>query len=480
MPNRTPTRTNLSLRVLVVDDESNIRTQLAIFLEAEGHQVVAHGTIHEALTEASWQSFDLVFLDVRLGLDNGLDYIPRLLVESPWAKIVVITAYASIETAVTAMKRGATDYLPKPFTPTQVRLVTEKIAQQRMLERRVQAMQQTLDGGDPEADMATNSPAMARAIELASKVAASQATVLIRGEIGTGKGRLAHAIHRWSSRSAAPYMPVHCRTHSAEVLDALIFGVSMKDRDADQGEWPGRLELCEGGTLHLQEIGELSPSLQPKLLRLLNDREFERFNDFKSRRADVRIIATSSIDLAREVRRGHFRPELLLSLEVVTIDLPPLRQRPDDVEPLALRYLAFFCRESRRHISGFTKDAIAVFQKHYWPGNVRELRNVVERAVLICKNDEIGIEHLPSNMLNPPAAVRVGDMVPLETIQDLHIRKVVASTRTIASAANILGVHTGTIMRRLKRFGGDSAAPELTAHDEQLRTNGENDDGAEN
>lgn len=193
------------LRILVVDDELNIRTQLSLFFEAEGHNVVARASIHEALVEASWQAFDLVFLDLRLGMENGLDCIPPLIAESPWAKIVIITAYASIDTAVESMKRGAADYLPKPFSPAQIRLVTQKIAERRLLERRVEALQLALGGIDPESDLPTANPTMSMAIELARQVANSQATILIRGEIGTGKGRLARAIHGWSNRKDAPF-----------------------------------------------------------------------------------------------------------------------------------------------------------------------------------------------------------------------------------------------------------------------------------
>jgi two-component system, NtrC family, response regulator AlgB len=463
-----------ALRVLIVDDEANIRTQLSLFLEADGHRVVAHGNIHEALVEASWQAFDLVFLDVRLGLENGLNFIPRLLAESPWAKIVVITAYASIDTAVESMKRGAADYLAKPFSPAQVRLVTQKVAERRLLERRVEALQLALGGIDAEADLPTANPAMAGAIELARQVANSQATILIRGEIGTGRGRLARAIHAWSNRSAAPFARALCQTTATDVLDAEIFGLSLKDRPDSLSESPGWVEFCDGGTLHLEEIGETPPSLQPKLLRLLRDREYERHNDFKMRQTNVRVVATTSMDLENAVRRGRLRADLLLALEVIKIDLPPLRQRVEDIPQLAMRYLVYFTRESHRAIGGFTSAATDALQKHSWPGNVRELRNVIERAVLICKNDEIGIEHLPPNLLNSPCSYTIGDLVPLEVIQDLHIRKVVASTRTIASAANILGVHSGTVIRRMKRFGNEAgpAAPELQSSENNGASSG--------
>jgi len=454
-----------ALRILIVDDEANIRTQLSLFLEADGHRVVAHGSIHEALVEASWQAFDLVFLDVRLGMENGLDFIPRLLAESPWAKVVVITAYASIDTAVEAMKRGAADYLPKPFSPAQVRLVTQKVAERRLLERRVEALQLALGGIDPELDFPTANAAMARAIELARQVASSQATILIRGEIGTGKGRLARAIHGWSNRAEAPFATALCHTTATDVLDAELFGLSLKDRSDSVSESPGWVEFCDGGTLHLEQIAETPPSLQPKLLRLLRDREYERHNDFKMRQTNVRVVATTSADLEHAVRRGRLRADLLLALDVIKIDLPPLRQRIEDIRLLASRYLAHFGRESHRTIGGFTSSAIDALERHSWPGNVRELRNVIERAVLICKAEEIGIEHLPNNLLNSPCNYTIGDLVPLEIIQDLHIRKVVASSRTIASAASILGVHSGTIIRRMKRFGRETTLPDASSTD---------------
>jgi NtrC-family two-component system response regulator AlgB len=439
------------LRILVVDDEANIRTQLSLCLESDQHQVICHGNIYDALTEASWQAIDLVFLDLRLGVDNGMDFIPRLLAESPWAKIVVITAYASIDTAVEAMKRGATDYLPKPFTPAQVRMVTEKVAQQRLLERKVEAIQRAFGELDPESDFPTNSAAMEKSLELARRVAASNAMILIRGELGTGKGRLARAIHAWSNRSEAPFSTIYCNTTNPDAFDAELFGVSRSDAPETAGGGAGRVEACAGGTLLLDEIGQTPLSLQPKLVRLLEDKEYERHNEFKTRKTDVRIVATSRLDLQHEQEQGRLRADLVLACETIRIDIPPLRQRAEDIPLLAGRYLVFFSRENHRSIAGFTSAAMEVLKEHIWPGNIREMRNVIERAVLLCKSDRIGIEHLPQNLLNSPSAHGVGDLVALETIEQLHIRKVVDSMPTLASAAAVLKMHPGTVVRRLKK-----------------------------
>lgn len=464
------------LRILVIDDESNIRIQLSLCLESAGHKVVGHANIHDALAEASWQVFDLVFLDLRLGTDNGLDFIPRLLAESPWTRVVVITAYSSVDTAVEAMKRGASDYLAKPFTPSQVDFVTRKVAERRMLERRVEALQVALGEMDPEADLVTASPAMERALSLARQAATSQATVLIRGEPGSGKGRLARAIHAWSKRSKAPFATVHCQTAAADPLEVELFGHSAREPGDPLRETPGWIQFCDGGTLHLEEVGDMPPSLQPKLLRLLHHKEYERFNDFKTRPANVRVVGTTSVDLENAVKHRRFLPDLLLALQVVHIDLPPLRQRPEDVHMLAMRYLTYFARENHRIIAGFKPQAWEVLNKHSWPGNVRELRNVVERAVIVCRGDFIEVEHLPPNLLRAPAAYSIGDLVPMEIVQELHIRGVVASTRSIRSAAAVLGMHPDTVVRRLKRNGAD--ATQIRAESDSAIPTGDADDPA--
>ena len=442
-----------SLRILVVDDDPNIRLTLSMCLEDGGHEVIAHGTIDEALTAASRRAFDLVFLDVRLGMDNGLDFIGQLLAQSPWARVVVITAYASIATAVRAMKEGATDYLAKPFTPAQVQTVTQRVAERRRLEWKIQALQAAL-GDDPEAEFPTNNAQMQRAIDMARQAADSRATILIEGELGTGKGRLARAICAWSGRRDGPYAFVSCDTTSAEALEAELFGTVALGQNSATLEMPGKLALCEGGTLVLEQVGQCPPSLTQKLLLLLRDKEYERQNDFKLRKADVRIIATTSFALQQAVERRRFSPDLLLALEVVKIQVPALRQRPEDIPMLARRYLAYFARENHRPIIDFTGDAMHAIRQHKWPGNVRELRNVIERAVLACNEAEISIKHLPPDLLGGgTGSWTIGDLVPLETIEGMHIRGVLAAAGSIRGAAGVLGVHENTLSRWLRKNG---------------------------
>ncbi|MDB5289361.1 MAG: two component, sigma54 specific, transcriptional regulator, Fis family [Phycisphaerales bacterium] len=440
------------MRVLVIDDESNIRVTLGLCLEAEGHEVQTCSTPAEALAAVSRRACDLVFLDVRLGTANGLDLIPRILAESPWAKVVVITAYASAETAMAAMDRGAADYLPKPFTPTQVQLVTRKAAEQRQLELRLGSMQRDADPSDSFDDFTTTSSEMRQAIDLARRLAPGDVTLLIRGEAGVGKSRLARAIHAWSGRVPEAFAEVSCRTESAESLEAELFGISARDLPNAPPGMRGCIALCGGGTLVLDEVGAAPPAVQPKLVRLLHDREYERVNDFVARKADLRIVATTSRDLEQEAASGALRTDLLLAVNIVQIDLPPLRRRPEDIRFLADRFRRAAERKMRKTVGGFAPEATEALVRYAWPGNLRELQDVVERAVLQCESATIGLEHLPPAMVIPddPAA---RELLPLQTVEEMHIRRVLARAQTIEAAAAVLGIDPATLWRRRKRYG---------------------------
>jgi NtrC-family two-component system response regulator AlgB len=449
--NRTDLR---ALRILVIDDEENIRFAIGACLETDGHKVVTAGSIEEAMAHTAREAFDLIFLDIRLGTQNGLDFIQPLLDENPWARIIVITAYASIETAVEAMKRGASDYLSKPFEPAQLSLLTQKVAERRLLERKMESLQRALGTMDPEADFPTASPIWREAIEFARRVATANSPVLIRGEPGSGRGRLARAIHEWSNRAQAPFVSVAFDGQSVDALEVELFGSG-----PEVGGKIGAVAFAHGGTLLLDEISNIPMRLQHKLLALIRDKEFERQDQISRRPADVRIIATTNADLHRAAETGKFRPDLFLALNVAQIDIPPLRERPEDILLLAERYLAFLSREHHKPISGFSRDATFVLKTHEWPGNSRELRNVVERAVLACDSDVIGLEHLPADLMNATARARdpgaasyqVGDLVPLAMIEEAHIQQVLASAKTLRRAAAILGVNASALCRRLKR-----------------------------
>lgn len=440
------------LKILVVDDEANIRRTLAISLEAEGHSVVTVSNGRDALAEAATQSFDLTLLDLRLGTTSGADLIPELIARSPWMRIVIITAHGSIDSAVETMKRGASDYLTKPFTPTQVKLVVERVARMRALEQKVAGLEDGLGSRDTDAMLRTRDPAMQRVVSFAQQVAASDTTVLLRGESGTGKGVLAHAIHAWSYRASKPFGTVSCPALSPQLLESEMFGHTKGAFTGAVRDNLGRVASTDGGTLFLDEIGDLPITLQPKLLRFVQDREYERVGESRQRHADVRLITATNVDLEAASRDGRFREDLLYRIKVVQIDLPPLRERPEDVTDLANRFVAELGRA--RPIAGLTDQAHAALRNYAWPGNIRELRNVIERALILCQREQIGIEHLPANFASSKTApdIELGDSVSLDQLEETHIRRVLVRSKSLDEAAGILGIDVATLWRRRKKY----------------------------
>ena len=441
------------LNILVVDDEANIRRTLSICLEAGGHRVAGAGCAKDALAESARRPFDLAFVDLRLGAEDGLELIPALLAAAPWMKIIVVTAYASIDSAVEAMKRGASDYDPKPFTPAQIALAVGRVFEMRALEQRVAALQEDLGRGRPEIDFSSASPAMRKAIDQARRVAASEATVLLRGESGTGKTVLARAIHGWSRRSAKPLGIVSCPSFPAELLESELFGHIKGAFTGAVRDNPGRVAACEGGSLFLDEVGDLPPALQPKLLRFLQEKEYERVGDNVTRKADVRLIAATNADLVAAIRAGTFREDLFYRLGGFPIDLPPLRERSEDIAPLAEKLLVFHARNNHRACSGFTGEAIRALTAYPWPGNIRELSNVIERAVILSGAERLGVESLPAAFPPGDASPRIGDPVTLERIEEEHIRRIIAGVPSLQEAARVLGIDQATLWRRRKKYG---------------------------
>jgi NtrC-family two-component system response regulator AlgB len=441
------------LNILVVDDEANIRKTLALCLETNGHRVTAVGSLKDAQEEAALQVFDLAFVDLRLGTDSGMDLISLLKAACPWIKIVVITAYASVDTAVEAIRRGATDYIPKPFKPDQVMLVTERAAAMHAMEQRISGLQEDLERVHPEILFQSHHPGMQRAIELARQVAPSEAVVMLRGPSGTGKTVLARAIHGWSQRATKPLGIISCPTLSPELLESELFGHVKGAFTGALRDNPGRVAACEGGTLFLDEIGDLPLAIQPKLLRFIQDREYERVGDQRSRRADIRILAATNADLEQAVKDGRFREDLYYRLNVIQIEIPPLRDRPDDTELMATTMLGFFGAQNHKIFREFSEDALRALRTYAWPGNIRELRNVIERAAILCPGDVVGVENLPESISPHRPPIQLGDRVPLTAIEENHIRRVLAATKSLQEAAEILGIDQATLWRKRKQFG---------------------------
>lgn len=440
--------------VLLIDDDASLRRTMRLTLEALGHRPTEARDRTQALELLDRQRFDVALLDLRLGREQGLDLLPELVRLAPALSVVVITAYATIETAVEAMRRGAFDYLPKPFTPDQLRVSLERIARVRRLETQVEDLEAQVRAVTPEADLQTQEPVMQQALDMAFRAAGSEACILLRGESGTGKGVLARDIHAHSPRAAAAFVTVHCPSLSAELLESELFGHVKGAFTGAVQDTVGKVAVADGGTLFLDEVGDLPVPIQPKLLRLLQEKQYERVGDSRTRVCNVRILAATNRSLETEIAAGRFREDLLYRLNVIEVTLPALRQRPKDILPLADHLLRFFARQGGKSISGFSVEAQAALQRHSWPGNIRELRNAVERCVILSTGPVIERADLPSQIIAPVSpGVQVGARVTLDQLEAEHVRRTLGSTATMEEAAAVLGIDPSTLYRKRKRHG---------------------------
>src|SRR3984893_17634554 len=439
------------MRILVIDDEKNIRRTMAMAIESMEHDVICVASGAEAFKELRNAAFDVVFLDLKLHQESGLDVLAEILRLAPEAAVVIVTAFASIETAVEAMRLGAFDYLPKPCTPEQVRQLLAKIERTKRLESRVAALESQLHADSLEIDLRTDSPLVQSVVDMAFKAANSDATVLLLGESGTGKSVLAKAMHARSPRRSAGFVTVSCPSLSRELLESELFGHVKGAFTGALSDTRGKVAASEGGTLFLDEIGELPLEIQVKLLRLLQEREYERVGETRTRRADVRVISATNRDLGQALRDGRFREDLFYRLNVITIHLPALRDRYQDLERIARRQLEYFGNRAGKRFRGFTPAALDAMRAYQWPGNLRELRNLIERAVILGSGDQIDVSDL-TEIIQTRSELRVGGRVTLEEIENEHMRRVISNSRTIDEAATVLGVDPATLYRRKKKL----------------------------
>jgi len=439
------------MRVLVVDDERNIRQTLATALESMNHEVVTASTGEETLLQVEADGFQVILLDLKLQQESGLDLLAEILRRDANVAVVMVTAYASIETAVEAMRRGAYDFLPKPCTPDQVRQVLNRIARTRQLENRVVELESRLRAETAEFDLESDAPLMQKALAIANKAATSEATVLLLGESGTGKSVLARAMHERSGRRQSAFITVSSPSLSRDLLESELFGHVKGAFTGAHADAIGKIAAAEGGTLFLDEIGDLPPEVQAKLLRLLQEREYERVGDTRARKADVRVIAATNRSLSEAVANGQFREDLYYRLNVITITLPPLRDRLVDLPRIANKQLLFFGARSARNSLQFSPEAMSALQQYSWPGNLRELRNVIERATILAEGDWIQPNDL-ADLADASQEPRIGGTATLADLENEHIRRVLANSRTIEEAAHTLGIDPATLYRRKKKL----------------------------
>jgi two-component system, NtrC family, response regulator AlgB len=442
-----------NLNILVVDDEKNIRKTLSYCLESEGHTVVAVADIKDAVSAVKRLTFDIAFIDLRLEKENGLDLIPLLLEETPWIKIVVITANASIETAVEAMRRGAADYIEKPFTSAQIKLLIRTLGHIRDLENEITALREDRRRFAPDSLLRSKNPEMLRIIDTVHKAAASEAMILIRGESGTGKSVFARTIHSLSGRAKRPMMIVSCPAVPGELLESELFGHAKGAFTGAIKENPGRIAACEGGTLFLDEIGDMALPIQAKLLRFIQDKEYERLGETMSRQANVRVITATNVNLEQRVAEGLFREDLFYRINVISFNVLPLRQRREDILDIANDFLAYFCKTNHRPQLHFDASAEKAILDHAWPGNVRELRNAIERAVILGSGPHISAADLPENIIPAAQPPGVGDGISLAQLEEMHIKKILAKAPSIQAASDILGIDPATLWRKRKSYG---------------------------
>ncbi|HHY47775.1 MAG TPA: sigma-54-dependent Fis family transcriptional regulator [Firmicutes bacterium] len=453
-------------RILIVDDEANMRRILSELLTEQGYEVAAAKDGAEAIRRATDSRFDLIILDLKLPDVDGITVLRELKKRGLTAAVVVLTAFSSIETAIEAMKLGAYDYIPKPFKVDKLKdVIKNAIAASSDPSWGVAFPRRSYRDQDP--GIIGKTPAMRQVLELVDQLASTNATVLIYGESGTGKELVARAIHYRGPRASRPLIKVSCAALPESLLESELFGHEKGAFTNAIARRPGRFELADTGTLFLDEVGEMSPAMQSKLLRVLQEHEFERVGGTKSIKVDVRVIAATNKDLRKEVAEGRFREDLYYRLSVVPIYLPPLRERKDDIPLLCERFIERFSREIGKTVRGVTDEAMQMLRAYDWPGNVRELENCIERAVIFTRSEYIGPDVL---FLNSPAvnvagnmpashssgASMVGDLalMSLEDMERMHIIEVLKRTnRNRTEAAKILKITRRTLLNKIKEYG---------------------------
>ena len=448
--------------LLVADDDPGLRESLERTLTREGYRVVLASDGRAALERVQAGGVDLIVTDLKMPGLTGLELLRAAKAIMPDVDVILLTAFGTVEEAVKAMKDGAYDFLTKPFRREQLIKLIDKALERRDLIEQNRALKKQLEDLRAKGQMIGASPSWRRMLTLVEQTADSSATILIQGESGTGKELVARTIHERSARRNGPFIAVNCAALPETLLESELFGYEKGAFTGAAGRKEGRFELAHGGTLFLDEVADLSLVTQPKILRVLQEGEFERLGGTRTLQVDVRIVAATNQDVAEMVKEKRFREDLYYRLNVITIRVPPLRERPEDIRVLAQHYLRVYGAKNSRKLEGFTGEAIDRLEAYAWPGNVRELENLIERSVLLARKDRIDAEDLPEEVMGvkrpPRDAILELIGTPLADIE----RRLLDETLRITGgnktqAAKLLGIDVRTVARKLERRGDDLA-----------------------
>jgi DNA-binding NtrC family response regulator len=449
-----PNMKSLSGTILVADDDADIRDILSETLNSLGSRVITAANGQQCLDKVDKEAPELVLLDIEMPVKNGLEVLKELRKRGRDTTAIMITAYGTIERAVQAMKEGAFDFVTKPFDLDHIAMVVEKALERERLKRGLERFAE--EAGQRYRLIGGESPKMKLAMETARKAAASKSTVLLLGESGAGKEVFARAIHNWSERRHEPFIAINCVGLSRDLLESELFGHEKGSFTGAHQLKKGKMELAHGGTVFLDEVGDISAELQTKLLRFLQEREFERVGGNRPIGVDVRVIAATSRDLSINIKEGRFREDLYYRLNVIPILLPPLRERREDIPILANYFLRRFALETKKNLTGITEQTEARLVAYAWPGNVRELANAIERAAVLGQGPEITLEDLSPRIAysEEGTSESLSYRAAVDTARANVIRRALATTQgNRAAAARILGLHKTHLLNLIKSLG---------------------------
>ena len=449
----------MKTKILVVDDEAPHRQMLDAVLSVEGYEIHHAGDGQEAISMVEERFYDLILMDIRMSKVGGIEALKKIKKISPGIPIIIMTAYASVSTAVDALKSGAYDYLTKPLDIEELKILIEKALHHRKLEQENVYLKERLGDRFDFSNIIGRSTAMQDLFETIALVAPSEATVLIAGESGTGKELIANAIHHNSPRKDRAFIKVNCAALPETLLESELFGHEKGAFTGALARKQGRFQLAHTGSIFLDEVGEMTPTTQTKILRVLQEREFEPLGSTQTLKVDTRVIAATNKNLLEEIEQGNFREDLYYRLNVVTLEVPSLRERREDISLLADFFLKQYAEKNQRLIKGFTPKAMDLLIRHEWPGNVRELENVVERAVIMVRGDLISQGELPDairgldgEMENAEIDLSPGRSLR-EVERDMILRTLEDTGGNRTRAAEILGISRRTLQLKLKEYG---------------------------